>query len=253
MVAMQNKQKLISLENIAIVFKRKSGILKHKKYWALKDVSLELYKGETLGVVGRNGAGKSTLMKVLSGLIAPDKGKIQNNGATISMLSLKVGFSPHLTGRENAILSGMLLGMERKWIKFKMAEIIEFSELEEFIDQPVSTYSTGMKTRLGFSVAFQSDTDIILVDEVLGVGDASFKEKSTQAMKSRIKSDKTVVIVSHNSETIKELCNRAVLIENGISIAEGEPENILKKYSKRCQLQSSKRINESSLKLKLQG
>ena len=151
-------------------YRRQRGIF-GEKFWALKDVSFELYQGETLGILGRNGAGKSTLMRLMSGIIKPDQGELINHhNSTASLLSLQLGFMGYLSGRENAILSGMLMGLTRREIEAKMDAIIDFSELGEFIDQPISTYSSGMSARLGFSVAFQTDPDILLVDEVMGVG-----------------------------------------------------------------------------------
>jgi lipopolysaccharide transport system ATP-binding protein len=205
-------------------------MLRWNKYWALKDVSFDIYHGETLAVIGRNGAGKSTLLRVLAGIISPDRGRVQNNGCTISMLSLRVGFIPHLTGRENAVLSGMLMGLRRREVEKRMDAIVDFSELGSFIDEPVRTYSAGMNARLGFSVAFQSDPDILLIDEVLGVGDVEFRKKSTDALREKIKSDKTVVLVSHMPQTVKELCNRAVWIEGGATKAEGGTNEVLEQY-----------------------
>jgi lipopolysaccharide transport system ATP-binding protein len=199
-------------------------------FWALQDVSFELYRGETLGIVGRNGAGKSTLLRVLAGIITPERGKVVGNGYQASLLSLQVGFVPHLTGRENAILSGLLLGLHRREVEAAINEIIEFAELAEFIDEPVRTYSAGMKARLGFAVAFQANPDVLLIDEVLAVGDAEFRKKSAAAMRERIQSDKTVVLVSHNAPTLRELCDRAVWIENGVSRAEGSTEVVLRQY-----------------------
>jgi lipopolysaccharide transport system ATP-binding protein len=205
-------------------------MLRWSKYWALKDVSFDLYHGETLAVIGRNGAGKSTLLRVLAGIISPDRGQVQGNGCSISLLSLRVGFIPHLTGRENAVLSGMLMGLRRREVEKRMDAIVEFSELGSFIDQPVRTYSAGMNARLGFSVAFQSDSDILLIDEVLGVGDVEFRKKSTAALREKIKSDKTVVLVSHTPQTVKELCDRAVWIDGGVTRVEGSRDEVLQQY-----------------------
>ena len=214
---------ILSLKNVGVYYGRRTGLFKNEKFWPLKDVSLELYKGETLGIIGRNGAGKTTLLQILAGLIEPDRGIYISNCTSISLLSLNVGFAPHLTGRENAILSGLLLGLRRKQIEKKIDDIIQFSELHESIDQPVKTYSTGMRARLGFSVAFQIDPDVLLIDEVLGVGDIDFRKKSTDAIKKRILSERTIVLVSHNAKTIEELCTRSVILKNGVISAEGKP------------------------------
>lgn len=225
---------LISLRNVGVCYQRRAGgILKHSisEFWALKDVSLDLYQGEALGVIGRNGAGKSTLLKLLAGIIKPDRGTMIDHGFRASLLSLQVGFVPHLTGRENVILSGMLLGLSKAAIVDRLDAIIAFSELNEFIDQPLDTYSSGMKTRLGFSIAYHTDPDILLIDEVLGVGDAEFQKKSSAAMHEKIRSNKTVILVSHNSKTIANLCDRAVWIDHGRTIAEGSTSQVLEAYA----------------------
>lgn len=222
---------VICLENVAYYFIKRKGYFTKEKFWALKDLSFTLYKGESLGVIGRNGAGKTTLLRLLAGITAPDKGKITNYGYSASLLSLQAGFVPYLTGRENTILNGLILGLKKKHIEDCMEEIKNFSGLEDFFEQPISSYSSGMKARLGFSIAFQLDPDVLLVDEVLGVGDETFKKKSGQVMKEKIRSDKTVVLVSHAQNTLRELCDRAVWIEGGISKAEGPVQDVLKEYN----------------------
>lgn len=220
---------ILSLRNVGVFFKRKRGVF-GEPFWALKDVSFDLYQGETLGVIGRNGVGKTTLLRLMAGIIKPSKGIFINTGQQASLLSMQLGFVHYLSGRENAILSGMLMGLRKADIKAKMDAIIAFAELEHFIDQPIATYSSGMVARLGFSVAFQVDPDILLIDEVLGVGDAQFSQKSAQVMKEKMCSHKTIVFVSHNGAAIHELCNRAVWIEEGISKAEGKTDDVLKEY-----------------------
>ena len=218
---------------------RRVGVHYHRRvktqdngHWALKDVSFDLYHGETLGVIGRNGVGKSTLLRVMAGIIAPDRGEMINRSGRASLLSLQVGFVAHLTGRENAMLSAMLLGMSRREARLKLDEIVSFSGLGDFIDEPVGNYSSGMRARLGFAVSFHVDPDILLIDEVLGVGDAEFKQKSTIAMKERIRSDRTVVMVSHNLQTMRELCDRVVWLEKGHTVAEGPTEYVVGLYEK---------------------
>jgi len=202
------------------------------KYWALKDISFKVYHGETLGVLGRNGAGKSTLLRLLAGIISPDRGNITYmHGFRASLLSLQVGFSGHLTGRQNIVMSGMLLGVSRPKMLECTPEIIAFSGLGEFIDQPVRTYSSGMRARLGFAISYYANPDALLIDEVLGVGDADFKKKTSALMKERIKSDKTVVLVSHNKATIKKYCDRAVLIDNGVVSGVGETAEVVRQYN----------------------
>lgn len=212
---MSGHETLISLQNVSLSYPVRAGMFKWEKYTPLKDISFELRRGETVGIIGRNGAGKSSLLRLIAGILEPDGGCIVNHGARVSLLSLGVGFVPHLTGRQNAMLSGMLLGLYRNEIARKMDAIIEFSGLEQFIDQPLHTYSSGMRARLGFTVAIQVDPDVLLIDEVLGVGDEEFRTKSTTEMKRLIKSDKTIVLVSHNIPTVRELCDRLVWIENG--------------------------------------
>jgi homopolymeric O-antigen transport system ATP-binding protein len=221
---------IIELQNVGVSYTRRAGLMRGQKFWALHDVSFDLRHGETLGVVGHNGAGKSTLLRLLAGIMAPDRGEVVSRTDRISLLSLQAGFVPHLTGRENAILSGILMGLSRQEVLARMQSIIEFSELAEFIDEAVRTYSSGMRARLGFAVAFQADPDVLLVDEILGVGDAGFKDKSTLAMKQKIASDKTVVIVTHNPESIIDLCNRIVWIHNGVTRAIGEPRDLMRQY-----------------------
>jgi len=206
---------LISLQNVSLSYTVRAGMFKWSKYMPLSDISFDLHRGETVGIIGRNGAGKSTLLRLIAGILEPDRGQIINHGARVSLLSLGVGFVPHLSGKQNAMLSGMLLGLRRQEIARRMEAIIEFSGLGHFINQPLHTYSSGMRARLGFSVAIQVDPDVLLIDEVLGVGDEEFRTKSTSEMKRLIKSDKTVVLVSHSLPTVKELCDRAVWIEEG--------------------------------------
>jgi len=229
-VANIDNNMVISLRNVAFHFWLKKSLFRKERFAALKDISFDLFHGESLGIIGRNGAGKTTLLRLLGGIIRPDKGTLINNGVKTSLLSLQVGFDPQLSGLYNAILSGMLLGFTKKEIEDKLYDIVKFAELEEFIDQPVRTYSSGMRARLGFSIAFHLDPDVLLIDEVLAVGDADFKKKSLAVMKEKIQSNKTIVLVSHSSGTIRQLCNRAVWIEEGITRAEGDTEDVLHVY-----------------------
>lgn len=221
----------IKLVNVGMKYKVRSTIFSSQEYWALKDISFELRHGETLGVIGRNGVGKSTLLRLLAGIVSPDRGQVINHGVTSSLLSLQVGFIPHLTGRENAILSAMMLGLPKRKVLSLMTAIYEYCDIEEFFDQPVKGYSSGMRARLGFSIAYHADPDVLLIDEVLGVGDADFKIKSAQALKERINSDETVVIVSHNVNTLKQLCDRVVWLEQGAVQMEGEVNEVLDAFS----------------------
>jgi lipopolysaccharide transport system ATP-binding protein len=233
MCARAHRDRLLMLESVGVSYRRRVGFNHQPAFWALENVSLEIYRGETLGVIGRNGMGKSTLLRLLAGIINPDRGTVQfDSPCHISLLSLQVGFIPQLTGRENAVLSGMLLGMRRKEIEARMDKIIDFAELGDFFDQPISTYSTGMRARLGFSVAFQADPDVLLIDEVFGVGDAEFREKSTRAMRQKIRSNRTVVLVSHSPQMIRNLCDRVVWIEKGRTWLEGDPDTVLTAYAR---------------------
>lgn len=226
---------VLSLRQVGVYYLRRRAKARH---WALEDVSLDLYKGETLGVIGRNGAGKSTLLRVLAGIIQPDRGEYLNFGFKASLLSLQVGFVGYLSGRENIMMSGMLLGMHRDEIERRMDDIVEFAELGSFIDEPIETYSSGMRARLGFSTAFHIDPDVLLIDEVFGVGDGQFVEKSKAVMKDKIMSDKTVVMVSHNLNAIRGLCDRAVWIEEAKTVMEGPLEDVVEAYRKAFNLPS---------------
>jgi len=230
-----SSNKVIELRNVGVCYTRKSGMLHSSKFWALHDVSFDLHHGETLAVVGRNGAGKSTLLRLLAGIIAPDTGEVIRRVERVSLLALQAGFIQYLTGRQNAILSGIMLGLTRRQMEERMDEIIRFAELEDFIDEPLRTYSSGMRARLGFTVAFQADPDVLLVDEVLGTGDASFKEKSSAAMRQKIASDKTVVIVTHQPESIMDLCDRMAWVHQGKTMEVGEPKKVLEHYQKSLQ------------------
>jgi lipopolysaccharide transport system ATP-binding protein len=222
---------LIQLENVGLKYRLKRRLNGVKEYWALKDVSLKLYRGETLGVLGSNGAGKSTLMKLLAGIIGHDCGKMYcKEDLKISLLALGIGFEGTLTGRENAILSGMLFGLHRRTIEKRLPKIIEFSELTKFIDQPYYTYSTGMGARLGFSVAMEVDPDVLLMDEVMGVGDMNFAAKSSKVIMEKIQSDMTVVLISHDPGAIRKLCTRATWIDQGVTQCEGSTEEVITRY-----------------------
>ena len=202
-----------------------------KIFKAVKGVSFEIPKGQILGICGKNGSGKSTLLRAISGIFAADKGSINLHKNSISLLSIGVGFQRQLTGYENIYLSGMLLGYSKEQIDEKVDEIIKFSELGDFIYRPVRSYSSGMYSKLAFSITAILETDIILIDEVLSVGDIHFKEKSYNKMKELISdSNRTVVIVSHSSKTIVELCDRVIWLHEGLIKADGDPEKIMNEY-----------------------
>lgn len=222
---------LVDVKSAGVSYRQRIGLLKYNTFWGLKDVSFQLRAGETLGIIGDNGAGKSTLLRLVSGIIDPNKGSIwREPSARFSLLALNAGFRPELSGRDNAMLGGMLLGMPRLEIKKLIPEIESFADIGEFFDQPVASYSTGMRARLGFAVAIHADPDVLLIDEVLGVGDQNFKMKSSKAMREKIESNKTVVLVSHSLESIAELCDRVMWIEKGRLIAIGDTDRILNGY-----------------------
>jgi lipopolysaccharide transport system ATP-binding protein len=224
---------LISLLDIGVCYRRPHGFFKggRSDFWALQSVSFDIHEGETIGVLGRNGAGKSTLLRVLSAIIAPDRGRVEMRpGLQSTLLSIGVGSHSTLSGRENAVLNGMMLGASKQRMIQSLDRIREFSELGEFFDEPIYTYSSGMAARLGFATALEVDPDVMLIDEMLSVGDASFQLKSAGALMDRLRAGKTAVIVSHNSRTITDLCSRAVWIENGHSIAEGEAADVAARY-----------------------
>ena len=216
-------------------FSLKKGGLKArgsgKVFKAVKGVSFEVPKGQILGICGKNGSGKSTLLRAISGIFSPDSGSINLHGNSISLLSIGVGFQKKLTGYENIFLSGLLLGYTKEQVEEKINDIVEFSELGDFIYKPVSSYSSGMYSKLAFSITAILETDIMLIDEVLSVGDIHFREKSYNKMKELINdSDRTVVIVSHSTKTIVELCDKVIWLHDGLIKDEGEPAEIMAKY-----------------------
>lgn len=215
---------------------RKDGARKAKVFRAVNDVSFELRKGEILGIVGRNGSGKTTLLRSVAGIFQPDEGSIDAHGNRVSLMAIGIGFNGNNTGRENIIKSGMLLGCKLDYIKEHMNEIIEFSELGDFIDRPVRTYSSGMYSKLSFSVTAILDTDIMLVDEVLSVGDEHFRQKSYAKMEELMKSGRTVLIVSHATNTLKRFCDRILWINNGQFVMMDETDKVLAAYDESMKL-----------------
>jgi lipopolysaccharide transport system ATP-binding protein len=203
---------------------------KKPDFWALRDVSFELKEGEVLGIVGRNGAGKSTLLKLLSHITIPDTGRIEVHGRVGSLLEVGTGFHPELTGRENIFMNGILLGMKRREVERKFDEIVAFSGVEEFLDTPVKRYSSGMRVRLGFAVAAHLEPEILVVDEVLAVGDAEFQRKCLGRMNQVASEGRTVLYVSHQMDSILGLCNRAIWLDKGMLRLDGPPSSVVKEY-----------------------
>ena len=202
----------------------------HEKQHALRDISFEVRRGEFFGIVGRNGSGKSTLLKLIGGIYQPTKGSLRVNGTLTPFIELGIGFNPELTGRENVYLNGAILGLTHKEIKAKYQEIVDFAELEKFMDQKLKNYSSGMQVRLAFSIAIQAHNDILLIDEVLAVGDAAFQRKCFETFKGIKQSDKTVIFVSHDMSAIREYCDRAIMIEGGKIVSTGEPDSVANDY-----------------------
>jgi len=233
--AIEVRDLCISYKNLKSYSIKKSLLhLKHQKaevFEAVKHVSYDVKKGEILGIIGKNGSGKSTMLKAIAGIFSPDSGTIDLKGHSVSLLSIGVGFQREMSGRENILLSGMLLGFSEKEIREKMDSIIAFAELGKFIDMPVKTYSSGMYSKLAFSITAILETDIMLIDEVLSVGDERFKKKSYNKMKSLISNeDRTVIIVSHSISTLQELCDKVMWMHDGEIKMIGEPEPVLEQY-----------------------
>ena len=201
-----------------------------EEFWVLNDISFDLRKGETLGIIGHNGAGKSTMLKHLSGIMEPTRGSIEVNGRLSALIEVGAGFHPDLTGRENVLLNGVILGMSRAEIKRKYEEIVEFAGIAEFIDTPVKRYSSGMFARLGFSVAAHLEPDILVIDEVLSVGDFAFQRKGIEKMRAIAKSGATVIFVSHNLQAVAEFCQRGILLEKGRVVADGPTDQVIRRY-----------------------
>jgi lipopolysaccharide transport system ATP-binding protein len=222
----------------------------NEEFWALKDINLEIEQGDTIGIIGRNGAGKSTLLKILSQITPPTTGKITMGGRVASLLEVGTGFNPELTGRENIFLNGAILGMTRKEIARKFDEIVAFSEIEKFLDTPVKRYSSGMYVRLAFAVAAHLEPEILIVDEVLAVGDAQFQKKCLGKMSEVGKSGRTVIFVSHNMAAINELCSKSVLLHKGKMVNFGNTTDIISEYLKSQNFNSEGSIELDGHKLR---
>ncbi|BCN29782.1 ABC transporter ATP-binding protein [Anaeromicropila herbilytica] len=207
--------------------------LNFQEFWALQNVSFELQKGDRLGILGFNGAGKSTLLKVIAGVLKPTQGKVTTQGKIVPLLELGAGFDKQYTGAENIYLYGAMLGYSKEFINEKYDEIVEFSELKDFIDVPVKNYSSGMRSRLGFSIATVVEPEILILDEVLSVGDEKFKKKSEAKIKSMFDKGVTVLFVSHNLKQVQDLCNKAILLEKGKIISQGSIEEVSEAYGEK--------------------
>ena len=222
------REKTPSLKEFIIKFLTRK--VSYVDFYALKDINLKVKRGESVGIIGRNGAGKTTLLRVIAGIYKPTSGKVTVKGRIMPIIELGAGFDMELTGRENIFLNGLLLGMTRKEIEKKYDEIVEFSGLGEFINSPMRTYSSGMKLRLGFSIATAIDPDIILIDEVFAVGDKEFREKCVRRMREMMKKGATLLFVSHDMDAIKENCERVIWLEEGRIKEEGMVKDTLEGY-----------------------
>jgi lipopolysaccharide transport system ATP-binding protein len=218
------------LKNFLFHFPTYIKEMKTSHFTALKNISFEVLAGETVGIIGKNGAGKSTILGLLAGVLKPTLGEVNVHGRLAPLLQLGAGFHGELSGRENILLNGILLGMLKQEVEEQVDSIIEFSELGKFIDQPIRTYSSGMKARLGFSVAVHSKPDILLIDEVLSVGDNDFQQKCINKMMDYKINGKTIIFVSHSMRQIEQICERVILIENGKVSLNGKPEEVLPIY-----------------------
>lgn len=208
-----SKEYIIHHEKPTLVEKFYKG--KDETFWALRNINLTIKKGEKIGIIGPNGSGKTTLLKIIAGITTPTAGNVRVNGKVISLIDLEAGFHPDLTGYQNIFLNGMLLGMTNREVTSKLKSIIDFADIRQFIDAPLFSYSSGMKLRLGFSVALASEPSILILDEAFGVGDANFQKKAHAQLTKQFRSDKTIIVASHWSEIINTICTKVIKIQNG--------------------------------------
>jgi len=225
-----SREIVMALRAGSVTFRSRRLFFRHTLHRALDRIDVSVYRGETLGVLGGNGSGKSTLLRVLAGIFLPDEGTISTTLGNRMLLSLPLGFMPELSGRENALLSGVLLGARKRRVRALMHEIIEFSGLGPAIDDPVKTYSSGMRARLGFSVAVAMDTEMLLIDEVMAVGDAQFRARAERTLRDRIDSEQTVVLVSHSAPQVKSVCTRALWLHQGQVVQTGPAGQVADAY-----------------------
>mgnify|MGYP001828063535 FL=1 len=230
---------MLEMDAVSLSFKSRKSTFEHGTHRVLDRVSLQLFEGETLGIIGRNGCGKTTILRVMAGILAADSGVVRRCRQTsAALLTIGLGFKPQLSGRDNALLAAMLQGATRQEAMACLEDIKAFSELGDSFEEPVKTYSTGMRSRLGFTTALITHVDILLIDEVLSVGDSRFRNKALEAMKQRISGPQTVVFVSHADAQIRSLCDRAIWINDGRVAAEGETARVLQQYRKFMNRQS---------------
>lgn len=244
-MAEENRKLMLSIQDVSMRFRMEedhagslketvtklfSKGLKFKDFYALRDVSFDVYKGDVLGIIGRNGAGKSTILKIISGIMKPTRGNVERHGNIVPMLELGSGFDYDLSGRENIFLNGAILGYEKQFLLDRYNDILEFSELQEFIDMPIRNYSSGMIMRLAFSIATVVEPEILIVDEILAVGDENFQKKSRARMMELMSGGTTVLFVSHDMNQIREMCNRVVWLDSGTLRLEGPTKEVCDLY-----------------------
>ena len=233
-------------QTLATIIRRGEG---ERTFWALREVTFRLVHGESLAVIGPNGAGKSTLLQTLAGIITPSEGSVDVRGHVSSLLQLGAGFDQELNGRDNIMLAGAFMGVPHSEMVRRSESIVDFADLGQFIDAPIKTYSSGMRARLGFAIATSVDPDILLLDEVLATGDAVFREKSRARVLELAKAAKAIVLVTHDMHWVSEFCNRAMLIEKGHVVAEGEPDEIVRIHQEHSKAESARRYAELMAKL----
>ena len=217
---------------IGNIFPRLSSQMTIEEFWALKNINIEIGEGRVIGIIGRNGAGKSTLLNIIAGICTPTEGKIEIKGRVSSLLSLGAGFQDELSGKENIYLNASILGMKREEVKRKFRQIVDFSELDGFLDVPIQTYSQGMRMRLGFSVGIHVDFDVLVIDEIISVGDVSFQKKCYEKIIDFKRQGKTMVITTQSLDIVERICDEVFLLENGKLEAQGEPEFVINRYLK---------------------
>ena len=226
-----SSEKVDSIKEYMVQLARRQ--LHYKEFWALQNISFELDKGDSLGILGLNGSGKSTLLKIIAGVLKPTKGGVETYGSIAPLIELGAGFDPNLSARENIYLNGAILGYDRHYMNKRFDEIIDFAELHDFVDTAVKNFSSGMVARLGFAIATMNVPDILIIDEILAVGDYKFQQKSFQRMQDMMNSGATVVFVSHSIEQVRQICKKAVLLDHGKMVAFGQSEEICNLYSSR--------------------
>ena len=223
---------MLRVENVVLNYRSGKKTFDYGVHHVLNGINFELQEGETLGLIGRNGCGKSTMLRLLAGILEPTSGTIwRKEGKSAALLALGLGFTPHLSGRDNAVLSAMLQGASKRRAESWLADIKEFSDLGDSFEEPVKTYSAGMRARLGFTTALMTHVDILMIDEILSVGDAHFRQKAEKALRERIAGEQTVVFVSHTGPQVRSVCDRVIWLNEGVIAAEGSPPDVLKKYN----------------------